>query len=166
MLINPEYPINSLTKKTYSPENNFQLTDLTKEQLDFVFSKNKQLKLYHLFGDKKKINLNKNNEDIVLFKEDGRAGYYGVVNTEDGTLIKDYEYVIDEDSPYTEFLHFPKTDKIVILKHFISVKSEDSFIIKVSNKLFEFIDKDQADKILSSDDWEDLESWYETKKES
>jgi hypothetical protein len=134
--------------------------------LDLIFSKNKSLKIYYLYGDKKKINLNRTNDNIILFKEENKNGYYGVVDTEQGTLIKDYEYVIDEESPYTEFLHFPKNDKIIILKHFVSKKTNDNFIIKVSNKLFDFIDKDQADKILSSDDWEDLESWYETKKES
>lgn len=166
LLMNDEYPINALTKNTYASESNFHLSDLTTEQLELVFAKNKELKIYHLYGDKKKINTNKTNDAIVLFKEEGKNGYYGVVNVEDGLLIKDYEYVIDEDSKYTEFLHFPKTDQVVILKHFISKKSSDNFIIKVSNKLFDFIDKDRADKILSSDDWEDLESWYETKKES
>jgi hypothetical protein len=151
-------------KKIYGLENNFKLSDLTTDQLNDIFSKNKNLKIDYLFGDKKKINVNRTDSNIVLFHEDQTDGYYGIVNTDTTQILKDYEYVIDENSQYTEFLHFPKNEKIIVLKHFVSVKSKDNFIIRISNRLFDFIDKDEADKILSSNEWEDLESWYETKQ--
>jgi hypothetical protein len=164
LLLNTEYPVNSLYKKTYGSENNFTLNDLTSDQLNDIFSKNKELKIDYLFGDKKKVNTNRTDDNVVLFYENQKNGNYGIVNTETSEIIKDYEYVIDENSQYTEFLHFPKNDKVIILRHFVSVKTDDDFIIKISNKLFDFIDKDEADKLLSSTEWEDLESWYETKQ--
>lgn len=164
LLLNTEYPVNSLFKKTYG-EGNFTLNDLTSDELNDVFSKNKNLKMDYLFGDKKKVNVNSVDSDVVLFYDGSpKTSYYGVVNIETTEIIKDYEYVIDENSQYTEFLHFPKNDKVIILRHFTSVKTDDDFIIKISNKLFDFIDKDEADKLLSSTEWEDLESWYETKQ--
>jgi hypothetical protein len=164
LLVNQEYPVDGMFKKIYGLENNFKLSDLTTDQLNDIFSKNKNLKIDYLFGDKKKINVNRTDSNIVLFHEDQTDGYYGIVNTDTTQILKDYEYVIDENSQYTEFLHFPKNEKIIVLKHFVSVKSKDNFIIRISNRLFDFIDKDEADKILSSNEWEDLESWYETKQ--
>lgn len=164
LLVNKEYPVDGMYKKIYGLDKNFLLNDLTTDQLNNVFSQNKALKIDYLFGDKKKINVNQTNDNIVLFHEDQKDGYYGIVNVDTTEMIKDYEYVIDENSQYTEFLHFPKNDKVLVLKHFVSVKSKDNFIIKVSNRLFDFIDKDEADRILSSNEWEDLESWYETKQ--
>lgn len=165
LLLNTEYPVDSLYKKTYGAENNFTLNDLTADQLNDIFSKNKNLKIDYLFGDKKKVNVNRVDSNVVLFHDGGqKISYYGIVNVETTEIIKDYEYIIDENSQYTEFLHFPKNDKVIILRHFTSVKSDDEFIIKISNKLFDFIDQDEADKLLSSTEWEDLESWYETKQ--
>lgn len=167
LLVNDKFPINSLSRNTYRQENNFQLNDLTPEQLDYIFSKKIELKVDYLFGDKKKVNIYKHDPNVILFKEDISPGYYGVANVETMEIIKNYEYSIIDDSPYTEFLSFKDKDgesKVIILKHFKSRKTGDEFIIKISNKLFEFIDKEEATKLYTTTNWEDLESWYRSKQ--
>lgn len=167
LLTNTKYPVRSLSKNVYLNESNFKLSDLTESQLEDIFNKNKDLKIYYLFGDKKKINLNKYNPNIVLFKEDGSPAYYGIADIETMEIIKKYEYVILDESPYTEFLSFNTKNgesNVIILKHFKSVKSGDEFILKITNKLFEFISEEEANKIYSTTNWEDLESWYTNKQ--
>lgn len=167
LLTNEQFPVDSLSKSTYRHENNFHLSDLTSDQLDFVFSKRKELKMDYLFGDKKKVNVNKYDPSVVLFKEENPPGYYGIANIDTLEIIKNYEYNVLDDSPYTEFLSFRDKDgesKVIILKHFKSRKTEDEFIIKISNKLFEFIDKEEATKLYTTTNWDDLESWYRSKQ--
>ena len=135
--------------------------------MKYIFDKNNQLKIYYLFGDKKKINVNKQDSNIVLFKEDSSPGYYGIANIDTLQIIKNYEYRILEDSPYTEFLSFRTKDgesNVIVLKHFRNTKNNDEFIIKISDKLFEFIDKEEAIKIATTTNWENLESWYKNKQ--
>lgn len=167
LLINQKYPVESLSKSSYGFANNFMLTDLTSDQLEDVFYKNKQLKIFYVFGDKKKININRFNPNIVLFKEESSPGYYGIADIETLEIIKNYEYIILDDSPYTEFLSFRSKNgesNVIILKHFRGSKTNDEFIIKISNKLFEFIDKEEAKILYSTTNWEDLETWYRNKQ--
>jgi len=167
LLVNNQFPIDALSKSSYRHENNFQLSDLNSDQLEYVFSKRNELKVYYLFGDKKRINVNKQDPNIILFKEEASPGYYGIANVETMEIIKNYEYSIIDDSPYTEFLSFKDKDgesRVIILKHFKSRKTGDEFIIKISNKLFEFIDKEEATKLYTTTNWDDLESWYRSKQ--
>jgi hypothetical protein len=167
LLTNNKYPIESFSKSSYGHENNMMLSDLTEDQLESVFNKNKQLRFYYLFGDKKKINVNKTDPNIVLFKEELTPGYYGIANIETMEMIKKYEYYILDDSPYTEFLSFKTKDgesNVIVLKHFRSGKTGDEFIIKISNKLFEFITEEEAKKIYTTTNWEDLETWFMNKQ--
>lgn len=166
ILLNPKYPIEGLSKNTYRQENNFSLNDLNNEQLNYVFSKNKELKMFYLYGDKKKISVNGDDENIVLFKEESGSNYYGVVNIETNEVIKNYEYVINDSSVYSEFLHFPKENIVIVLKHFVSDQmtiNKNEFIIKVINKKFYFINKEEADKLLESSEKDSFDNWSKEK---
>jgi hypothetical protein len=169
MLLNKKYPIVGLEKNLYSYDTNFHLNDLDDAQLKTVLSQNREIKIDYLFGDKKRIYMNKDNNDIVLFKEDGKTNntkYYGVVNIETLDVIKDYEYLLDETSDYTD--NYIVDGTWYQLKDFKSVKNGDDFIIfaklseNQSDRKFEFLTKQQAqeliDKMSPDDDDEEEEN--------
>lgn len=165
-LINEKYPVSELSKSSGFGGNDFTLNDLSEDVLNGIFEKNKDLKFYYLYGDKKIVMKNGDNENIVLFKEESKSGYYGIMNTETDEVIKSYQYVIDDNSMYSEFMHFPKENKVITLKHFVvapTKRFKDDFIIKVMNQKFYIIDKKEADEILSSSEKESFDDWSKTK---
>jgi hypothetical protein len=155
MLLNNKYPIVGLEKNIYSYDTNFQLNDLDDSQLKNVLLQNRELKIDYLFGDKKKIYMNKDNNDIVLFKEADKSNttkHYGVVNIETLEVIKDYEYLLDETSEYSD--NYIVDGTWYQLKDFKSVKNSDEFIIfaklgeSQSDRKFEFLTKQQAQELI------------------
>lgn len=165
-LLNEKYPVKKLTKPSGLGGSDFNLSDLSEDVLNGIFEKNKDLKIYYLYGDKKMIMKNGDNENIILFREEVKPGYYGIMNTETDEVIKNYQYVIDDNSKYSEFIYFPKENKVITLKHFITAptkRDKDDFIVKVINQKFHTIDKNEADEILSSSEKEDFDYWSKTK---
>lgn len=166
ILLNDKYPVVGFEKNIYSYDQNFHIEDLSKEQMAHVFSNNKEIKMDYLFSDKKKIFINKDNNDVVLFRENARSAstkHYGVVNIETLEVIKDYDYLLDETSDYTD--NYIIDGNWYQLKDFKSVKNNDEFIIftklseKPSERKFEFLTKQQAqelvDKMSPDDDDEE-----------
>ena len=168
MLLNDKYPVVGFEKNIYAYDNNFKLDDLSKDQLAHVFSANKEIKIDYLFSDKKRIFTNKDNNDIILFKEDDRGSsvkHYGIVNVETLEVIKEYEYLLDETSDYTD--NYIVEGTWYQLKDFKSTKNSDEFIIfvklseKSSERKFEFLTKQQAQELvdkMSPDDDDDEDS--------
>lgn len=155
ILLNQKYPVIGLAKNIYSYETNFMLNDLDNDQLNSVLSKNKELKFDYLFSDKKKLYELNDNKDVVLFRELAPSSktlkqYYGIVNVETMEVIKDYEYLVDSDSEFTDTIFIDKTPKV--LRHFTSAKNSDEFIILVinPNSSFKIISKEQAKKLIEA----------------
>jgi hypothetical protein len=121
-----------------------------------------------VFGDKKRVYTNKDNTDVILFKEDGRSNttkHYGVVNVETLEVIKDYEYLLDETSDFTDNYIIDGT--WYQMKDFKSVKTNDDFIIfaklgeSPSERKFQFLTKQQAQELvdkMSPEDDDDEDS--------
>lgn len=155
MLLNNKYPVVGFEKNIYSYDQNFQLEDLSKDELNHVLSNNREIKLDYVFGDKKRVYTNKDNTDVILFKEDGRSNttkHYGVVNVETLEVIKDYEYLLDETSDFTDNYIIDGT--WYQMKDFKSVKTNDDFIIfaklgeSPSERKFQFLTKQQAQELV------------------
>lgn len=155
MLLNNKYPVVGFEKNIYAYDQNFQLEDLSKDELNHVLSNNREIKLDYVFGDKKRVYTNKDNTDVILFKEDGRSNttkHYGVVNVETLEVIKDYEYLLDETSDFTDNYIIDGT--WYQMKDFKSVKTNDDFIIfaklgeSPSERKFQFLTKQQAQELV------------------
>ncbi len=155
MLLNDKYPVVGFDKNIYAYDNNFKLEDLSKDELNHVLSNNREIKLDYVFGDKKRVYTNKDNTDVILFKEDGRSTttkHYGVVNVETLEVIKDYEYLLDETSDFTDNYIIDGT--WYQMKDFKSVKTNDDFIIfaklgeSPSERKFQFLTKQQAQELV------------------
>lgn len=155
MLLNDKYPVVGFDKNIYAYDNNFKLEDLSKDELNHVLSNNREIKLDYVFGDKKRVYTNKDNTDVILFKEDGRSDttkHYGVVNVETLEVIKDYEYLLDETSDFTDNYIIDGT--WYQMKDFKSVKTNDDFIIfaklgeSPSERKFQFLTKQQAQELV------------------
>ena len=151
-LLNDKFPVKGLSRTSYGAENNFYLSDLDTDTLNSVMAKNKDLKLDYLYGDKKKLYTDVNNEDIVVFREitNDDSGRYGIVNTDTAQILKDYEYEVDELSDYSEFL--PYHDQLALMKEFKNVNSPDSFILFIIERRFKMISKEDAIKELQKND--------------
>lgn len=151
-LLNNKFPVKGISRSSYGAENNFYLSDLDTDTLNSVMSKNKELKIDYLFGDKKKLYNDVNNEDIVVFREITKddSGKYGIINIETTQIIKDYEYEVDELSDYSEFL--PYHDQLALMKEFKNVNSPDSFILFIIERRFKMISKEDAIKELQKND--------------
>lgn len=151
-LLNNKFPVKGISRTSYGAENNFYLSDLDTDTLNSVMSKNKELKIDYLFGDKKKLYTDVNNEDIVVFREIKKddSGKYGIINIETTQIIKDYEYEVDELSDYSEFL--PYHDQLALMKEFKNVNSPDSFILFIIERRFKMISKEDAIKELQKND--------------
>lgn len=156
--VNDKYPISGFEKNIYAYETNFQLSDLTEEQLNYIFSKNKEVRYDYLFSDKKKLYELASNSDVILFKQQPTRGvtkqFYGIVNVETLEVVKDYEYLIDESSELTDVIFAGSA--LFNLKHFKNVKNNDEFIVlltdpskgKDKNRKFKIISKEEAKKII------------------
>ena len=151
-LLNKKFPVKGISRTSYGAENNFYLSDLDTDTLNSVMSKNKDLKIDYLFGDKKKLYTDVNNEDVVVFREITKddSGKYGIINIETTQILKDYEYEVDELSDYSEFL--PYHDQLALMKEFKNVNSPDSFILFIIERRFKMISKEDAIKELQKND--------------
>lgn len=160
IVLNDKYPIVGFDKNIYSYDNNFQLNDLTEDQLNYIFSKNREVKIDYIFGDKKKLYPEKNNNNVYLFRETIGEHYCGIVNIDTLEVIKDFEYEVDDVSDFTDMLHYNKNDRpyTVFLKEFRSVKEKSkSFILSIfvengQYQNFSFIDKDEAQDMIDNHD--------------
>jgi hypothetical protein len=158
IILNKKYPILGFEKNIYAYDTNFQLSDLSDEDQKYIFLNNKDVKIDYLFSDKKKLYELAGNKDVFLFKQHVTKNitkqFYGIVNVETLEVIKDYEYVIDEKSEFTDTIFFGSS--WFILKLFKSVKNGDEFIIlltdptklKTDNREFKIISKEEAKKMI------------------
>lgn len=166
MILNKKYPIKGFEKNIYGYDTNFHLSDLTDEEQKYIFSKNKDVKMDYLFSDKKKLYVLADNNDVVLFKEQARHAepYFGIVNVDNMDIIKDYEYVLNEESEFTDTVFVNST--WFLLKDFKSVKTGDEFIILVNDptgpnknsREFKFISKEMATKLIDDHNTKDEEN--------
>lgn len=157
LILNDKYPVIGFEKKIYNYDNNFQLNDLNEDELNNIFSKNKDVKIDYLFGDKTKLYGDVKNEDIKMFKDGAsKQPVYGIVNVETLEVIKDYEYVIDEKSEFSDFVFPKKLNQWVTMKHFVSIKSDKDMILLIHKNKFQMVSKEKAKELL--DDSEDIDS--------
>ena len=126
-LLNNKYHVNGLTLKgVYKPEHNFNLNDLSPEQLEYVFNNNRDIKAFYVLGeDTKIIAKNIENNDLCLAEKNKK--YYGIVNLETIEMVKPFEYKIASHSEYTDF--FSIGSEVYITKEFES-ENGDKFFTK------------------------------------
>lgn len=149
LALNDKYPVSGFEKNTYGYQNNFHLNDLTEKELNYVFSKNRDIKIDYLFGDKIKLYTNVKNEDEVMFKDDSKKHpLYGIVNVETVEIIKDYEYVVDEKSEYSDFVKPAKLNQWVTMRHFVSTKSSDDMIVLILKGKYQIISEEKAKELI------------------
>lgn len=150
LIKNEKFPVKGFERRIYGYENNFQLNDLSTDVLNGLFEKNRDLKMDYLFGDKQLIANDEENADLSIFLDaSGKSKLYGVINKESLTLVKDFEYVIDNESKYSDILYVDK--KPIVIKHFKATKSKDEFIIVQSKTVFKFISKETAQQYIDND---------------
>ena len=167
IILNEKYPITGFEKNIYGYDNNFHLSDLSDDEQKYIFSKNKEVKMDYLFSDKKKLYVLADDNNVFLFKQQVRTNndqYFGVVNVDTMEVIKDYEYVISENSEFTDTIFV--NSSWFVLKDFKSVKTGDEFIILLNdptspnknNREFKFISKETARKLIDDHNAKDEEN--------
>ena len=124
-LLNEKYPVKGLTLKgVYKPEHNFQLTDLSSEQINFLFDKNRDIKIYYVLGeDTEMVAKNIDNQNICLARKNKKL--YGVVDMDSITIIKPFNYSIVSHSKFTDFISFG--DEMYMTKEFESSEDNGKF---------------------------------------
>lgn len=127
-LLNEKYPVKGLTLKgVYKPDHNFQLNDLSEEQLNFLFDKNRDIKTYFVLGeDTEIIAKNIDDKNIHLARKNKKS--YGIVDLDTVTIIKPFKYVIASHSEFTDFVTFG--DEVYMTKEFQSSEDNDKFFTK------------------------------------
>jgi len=171
-LLNNKYPVKGLTLKgVYKPENNFQLKDLSDAELNFLFDKNKDIKLYYVLGeDTEIIARNIDDKDIHLARKNKKM--YGVINLDTVTIIKPFKYSIASHSQFTDFVTFD--DEVYMTKEFQSSEDDDKFFTKQfwynknkdahtklyagdlpKNQYFTFTSEDEISELQAKEEQED-----------
>lgn len=153
-LLNNKYPVKGLTLQgVYRPEENFQLEDLTKEELKMLFDKNKDIKFNYVFENTNIIGyLEDSNDTVAIVSRDKK---YGLVNLETIELIRPIEYKMDYDSDYTEFI---MTDgDSLLMRHYKnnagnSFITISDFVFKNPKQYFKLISLDTAKKLIDAQD--------------
>jgi hypothetical protein len=114
-LLNKKYPVTKLTlKNVYKPDHNFQLDDLNKKELKYLFDNNSDIKFNYVFGDDVKV-LGKElgDPEIGLIK---KGKLYGLANIKTVDIIKPIKYKLLSDDDLTDFIQI-KND-FYLVKHF------------------------------------------------
>jgi hypothetical protein len=127
-LLNERYPVKGLTLRgVYKPEHNFQLTDLSEEQVNFLFDKNRDIKTYFVLGEDTEI-IAKNIDDQNIHLARKNKKMYGIVDLDTVTIIKPFKYAIASHSDFTDFVTFG--DEVYMTKEFNSSENDDKFFTK------------------------------------
>ena len=114
-LLNPKYPVKGLTLKgVYKPEDNFQIEDLTQEELKMLFDKNRDIKFNYIFDDTQIVAYLEDSNDTIALA--ARKKMYGLINLDTIELVKPIQYKMDYDSKYTEFVTID--DDYLLMRHY------------------------------------------------
>ncbi len=152
-LLNKKYPVKGLTLHgVYKPEDNFQLEDLTPDELKMLFEKNKDIKFNYIFGDTQIVAYLEDSNDTIALAV--RKKMYGLVNLETIELVKPIKYKMDYDSVYTEFITID--DDNLLMRHYKDDEGNGfitvgDFNMKNPKQYFKIIPLDTAKKLIENE---------------
>jgi hypothetical protein len=152
-LLNKKYPVKGLTLHgVYKPEDNFQLEDLTPDELKMLFEKNKDIKFNYIFGDTQIVAYLEDSNDTIALAV--RKKMYGLVNLETIELVKPIKYKMDYDSVYTEFVTID--DDYLLMRHYKDDEGNGfitvgDFNMKNPKQYFKIIPLDTAKKLIENE---------------
>lgn len=152
-LLNKKYPVKGLTLQgVYKPEDNFQLEDLTPDELKMLFEKNKDIKFNYIFGDTQIVAYLEDSNDTIALAV--RKKMYGLVNLETIELVKPIKYKMDYDSVYTEFVTID--DDYLLMRHYKDDEGNGfitvgDFNMKNPKQYFKIIPLDTAKKLIENE---------------
>jgi hypothetical protein len=152
-LLNKKYPVKGLTLHgVYKPEDNFQLEDLTPEELKMLFDKNRDIKFNYIFGDTQIVAYLEDSNDTIALAV--RKKMYGLVNLETIELVKPIKYKMDYDSVYTEFVTID--DDYLLMRHYKDDEGNGfitvgDFNMKNPKQYFKIIPLDTAKKLIENE---------------
>lgn len=152
-LLNKKYPVKGLTLHgVYKPEDNFQLEDLTPDELKMLFEKNKDIKFNYIFGDTQIVAYLEDSNDTIALAV--RKKMYGLVNLETIELVKPIKYKMDYDSVYTEFVTID--DDYLLMRHYKDDEGNGfitvgDFNMKNPKQYFKIISLETAKKLIENE---------------
>jgi hypothetical protein len=152
-LLNKKYPVKGLTLHgVYKPEDNFQLEDLTPDELKMLFDKNREIKFNYIFGDTQIVAYLEDSNDTIALAV--RKKMYGLVNLETIELVKPIKYKMDYDSVYTEFVTID--DDYLLMRHYKDDEGNGfitvgDFNMKNPKQYFKIIPLDTAKKLIENE---------------